>query len=174
MIFKIFRNEHEKVEFVIQVVRDVKNITWTLEKRFVFYHSINETYYRVLTNSINRLEHSMHESLKSRSLFCNLVLTMFARVIANYAFRDYSIMKELLKIKSSKNEMYHLRQNESVLNKSFFHVIFIDEMKKIDIFSKRLRELDIRARYLRCSTIHDFRAKNLYLVNIFLSFSSFI
>jgi len=81
---------------------------------------------------------------------------MLIRVIANYAFQDYSIMKELLKIEFSKNEMYYLRQNESVLNKSFFYVIFIDEMKKIDIFSRRLRELDIRARYFRCFTIHNF------------------
>jgi hypothetical protein len=34
MTFDVFRNEHEKVEFAIQVVRDAKNITLTLKKRF--------------------------------------------------------------------------------------------------------------------------------------------
>jgi hypothetical protein len=29
----VFRNEHEKAEFAIQVVKDVKGITFTLNKR---------------------------------------------------------------------------------------------------------------------------------------------
>jgi len=97
---------------------------------------------------------------------------MLARVIANNAFRDYGTMKELLKIESSKNEMYHLRQNESVLSKPFFHVVFIDEMEKADTFSRRLRKLRVRAGYLRPPIIHDFRAEGLYLVDRVLSFSS--
>jgi len=116
----------------------------------------------------------VHESLKPRPLFCNPVLTMLVRVIADHVFQDYSIMKELLTIEPSKDEMYHLRQHESVLDKLFFHVISIDEMEKIDIFSRRLRKLSIRAKYLRCSIIHDFRAKRLYLVDVFLHSSFFI
>ncbi len=121
---------------------------------------------------MSRSEHSVHEGLKPRPLFCNSVLTMLARVIANNAFRDYGTMKELLKIESSKNEMYHLRQNESVLSKPFFHVVFIDEMEKADTFSRRLRKLRVRAGYLRPPIIHDFRAEGLYLVDRVLSFSS--
>lgn len=34
MTFGVFRNEHRKAEFAIQVVRDAKNMTWTPEKRF--------------------------------------------------------------------------------------------------------------------------------------------
>lgn len=60
--------------------------------------------------------------------------------------------------------MYHLRQNESVLGKPFFHVVSTGEMEKADTFSRRLRELGVRAGYLRPSTIHDFRAEGLYLV----------
>lgn len=62
--------------------------------------------------------------------------------------------------------MYHFRQNESVFDKFFFHVVFIDEMKKVDIFNKRLRKLRERIEYLRFLIIYDFRTKNLYLVRI--------
>jgi hypothetical protein len=34
MTFGVFRNEHGKAEFAIQVVRDAKNMTLTPEKRF--------------------------------------------------------------------------------------------------------------------------------------------
>lgn len=114
---------------------------------------------------MSRLKHFVHESLKSRPLFCNSVLMMLIRVIANNVFKDYETMKKLLKIESSKNEMYHLWQNESVLSKLFFHVVFIDEMKKVNIFSRRLRKLRVRVEYLRFLIIHDFRAESLYLVD---------
>ncbi len=99
---------------------------------------------------------------------------MLAKVIANHAFKDYSIMKKLLKIESSKNEMYHFRQNESVLSKPFFHVVSIDEMEKVDTFNRRLRELGVRVEYLRLPTIHDFRAEGLYLVGRVLPFPPLI
>ena len=83
-------------------------------------------------------------------------------------------MKELLTIEPSENEMYHLRQHESVLDKPFFNVISIGEMEKVDIFSRRLRELSIRAGYPPCLIIHDFRAEGLYLIDMFLSSSFFI
>lgn len=94
------------------------------------------------------------------------MLTMLVRVIANNAFQDYNTMKELLTIEFSKNEMYHLRQNENVRDKLFFFVISSEEMKKIDMFSRCLRKLEIRAEYLRLSIIHDFRAESLYLVDM--------
>jgi hypothetical protein len=34
----VFRNEHGKAEFAIQVVRDAKNMTLTPEKRFASTH----------------------------------------------------------------------------------------------------------------------------------------
>ncbi|MCJ1484938.1 hypothetical protein MMC06_005111, partial [Schaereria dolodes] len=89
---------------------------------------------------------------------------MLARAIADHAFQDYSIMEELLEIEPPKDEMYHLRQNKSVLGKPFFHMISTSEMEKADTFSRRLRELGIRAGYLRPPTIHDFRAEGLYLI----------
>ncbi len=116
---------------------------------------------------MNRPEHSVHEGLEPRPLFCNPVLTMLARAIADNAFRDYSNMEELLEIEPPEDEMYHLRQNESVLGKPFFHVISNGEMEKADTFSRRLRELGVRAGYLRPPTIHDFRAEGLYLVGLF-------
>ncbi|KAK3169331.1 hypothetical protein OEA41_008714 [Lepraria neglecta] len=146
MTFGVFRNEHGKAEFAIQVVRDAKNMTLTPEKRFA-------------------PEHSVHEGLEPRPLFCNPVLTMLARAIADHAFRDYSTMEELLEIEPPEDEMYHLRQNESVLSKPFFQVISNGEMEKADTFSRRLRELGVRAGYLRPPTIHDFRAEGLYLID---------
>lgn len=92
---------------------------------------------------------------------------MLARAIADHAFRDYSTMEELLEIEPPDDEMYHLRQNESVLGKPFFQVISNGEMEKADTFSRRLRELGVRTGYLRLPTIHDFRAEGLYLIGMF-------
>lgn len=174
MTFGVFRNEHGKAEFAIQVVRDEKNVTLTPEQRFVSNHSTDSTHHRLLTDSMNRPENSVHEGLEPRPLFCNPVLTMLARAIADHAFRDYSTMEELLAIEPPEDEMYHLRQHESVLDKPFFHVISTGEMEKADTFSRRLRELGVRAGYLRCPTIHDFRAEGLYLIDVFLHPSPFI
>lgn len=96
---------------------------------------------------------------------------MLARAIADHAFRDYSTMEELLEIEPPEEEMYHLQQNESVFGKPFFHVISNGEMEKADTFSRRLRELGIRAGYLRPPTIHDFRAEGLYLIGMSSRFS---
>lgn len=68
------------------------------------------------------------------------------------------------------DEIYHLRQSDSVLDKPFFHVISTGEMEKADICRRRLRELGVGARYLRPPTIHDFRAEGLYLVGMFPRF----
>ncbi len=116
---------------------------------------------------MNRSKHSVHKKLKSQSLFCNSMLMMLIKAIINNAFWNYSNMKELLKIESLKNEMYHLRQNESVLDKLFFHVIFNKKMKKVNTFSKCLRKLRVHVEYLYFSIIHDFRAKSLYFVDLF-------
>ena len=73
---------------------------------------------------------------------------MLARAIADDAFRDYSTMEELLDIEPPENEMYHLQQRDDILDKPFFRVISTGEMEKADTFSRRLRELGIRAGYL--------------------------
>lgn len=104
-------------------------------------------------------------------MFCNPVLTMLARAITDHAFRDYSTMDELLEIEPPEDEMYRLRQHKSVHDKPFFHVISNGEMEKADTFSRRLRELGIRAGYLRPPTIHDFRAEGLYPIGMFSRFS---
>ncbi len=119
----------------------------------------------------NRPEHFVYEGLEPRPLFYNLVLTMLARAIADNIFRDYSTIEELLDIKPPEDKIYHLRQSDGVLDKPFFHVISTGEIKKADIFSRRLRELGVHAGYLRPPTIHDFRAEGLYLVGIFPLFS---
>ena len=90
----------------------------------------------------------MHENLELRSLFCNSMLTILARVIANDAFKDYRTAKELLNIDSLSEEMHHLRLNEDILDRSFFQVTFIEEIEKINTFSRRLRELNLRTEYL--------------------------
>lgn len=113
---------------------------------------------------MSRPEHSVHEGLEPLPLFCNPVLTMLARAIADNAFRDHSSMEELLEIRLPENEMYHLWQNESVPGKPFFHVVSTGEIEKADTFSRRLRELGVRAGYLRPPAIDDFRAEGLYLV----------
>ena len=98
---------------------------------------------------MSRPEHSVHEGLEPRPLFCNPVLTMLARAIADNAFRDYGTIEELLEIEPPENEMYYLRQNKSVLGKPFFYVVSTGEIEKADTFSRRLRELGVRAGYLR-------------------------
>ncbi len=57
-----------------------------------------------------------------------------------------------------------------MLGKPFFHVVFTGEMEKADTFSRCLRELGVRAGYLRPFIIHDFRAEGLYLVGRVSSF----
>jgi len=84
-------------------------MTSTPEKRFAYNYPKDRTYYYILTNSINRLEYSVHEGLEPRPLFYNLVLTMLARAIADYVFRDYSTIEELLEIEPPEDEIYHLR-----------------------------------------------------------------
>ena len=95
------------------------------------------------------------------------MLTLLARAIADHVFWDYHIIEELLEIEPPKDKMYLLQQNDRVLAKSFFHVVSSEEMKKVDIFSRRLRELRVRTGYLRPPTIHDFRAEGLYLIGRF-------
>jgi len=51
----------------------------------------------------------VHEGLEPRPLFYNLVLTMLARAIADYVFRDYSTIEELLEIEPPEDEIYYLR-----------------------------------------------------------------
>ena len=149
-------------------------MTWKPEKRFVFNHSTDNIHHRLFTDSINRLKHSVHEGLEPRPIFCNSVLTMLAKAIADHAFRDYSTMEELLAIEPPEDEMYHLWQHESVLDKPFFYMISTGEMEKADTFSRCLRELGLRAGYLRCPTIHDFRAEGLYFIGMFLLSSPFL
>lgn len=95
---------------------------------------------------------------------------MLARAIADNIFRDYSTIEELLDIEPPEDEIYYLRQSDGVLDKLFFYIISIGDIEKADIFSRRLRELGVRAGYLRPPTIYDFRAEGLYLVGKFPRF----
>ena len=58
-------------------------------------------------------------------------------------------MEELLDIEPFKDEMYDIWQGDSVHDKPFFRVVSTVEMEKADISCRRLRELRIRAGYLR-------------------------
>ena len=108
----------------------------------------------------------MHEDLEPRPLFCNPVLTILARAIADDAFKDYRTAEELLDIDPPNGEMHHLHLNESILDRPFFQVASTGEIEKADTFSRRLRELGLRTGYLRPPTIHDFRAEGLFLVGM--------
>ncbi|KAL6713008.1 hypothetical protein ACLMJK_009404 [Lecanora helva] len=143
MTFGVFRNEHRNAEFAIQVVRDTNSLTRTPEKR---------------------PEHSVHEGLEPRPLFCNPILTTLARAIADDASRNYRTVEELIDIEPPEDEMYQLRQRDDIFDKPFLHVISTREINKVDMFSRRLRELGTCAGYLRSPTIYDFRAEGLYLV----------
>lgn len=168
MTFEVFRNEHGKAEFAIQVVRDAKNMTWTPEKRFASRPSPIPRHCSFADNLSNKQAGTLRpRGLEPRPLFCTPVLTMLARAVADSAFRDYSTMEELLDIEAPETEMYYLRQSDSVLDKPFFHVISTGEMEKADTLSRPLRELGVRAGYLRPPTIHDFRAEGLYPVGMF-------
>ena len=79
---------------------------------------------------MNRPEHSVQEGLEPRPLFCNPILTMLARAIADEAFRDYRTVEELLDIEPPEDEMYHLRQRDGILDKPFFHVIPLEKWKR--------------------------------------------
>ncbi len=160
MTFGVFRNKHGKAEFAIQVVRDAKNeINARGKVRLHSLQSFCTTTSFLTVDLTGRPEHSVHEGLEPRPMFCNPVLTMLARAIADNAFRDYSTIEELLEIEPPENETYLLRQNESVLGKPFFYVVSTGETEKADTFSRRLKELGVRAGYLWPPTIHDFRAE---------------
>ncbi len=101
------------------------------------------------------------------------MLTILIKAIANNIFRNYNTIKKLLKIELSKNKIYYLQQNKSVFGKLFFYVVFINKIKKVNIFSRRLKESEVRAKYLQFLIIYNFKIKNLYFVNRVL-LSSFL
>jgi len=69
-------------------------------------------------------------------------------------------MEELLDIDPPEDEMYHLRQSDGVLDKPFCEIISTGEMEEADTLSVGcLRELGVRAGYLRPATIYDFRSE---------------
>ncbi|KAH6675172.1 hypothetical protein B0J14DRAFT_616909 [Halenospora varia] len=86
-------------------------------------------------------EHSLHEGLQPRPLFCNPILTYLAKFIAKRVFRDYKIIDELLSLEPPGDEMFQLYWDL--------------EIDMANIFSKRLPPI-----------IYDFRAEGLFLIGM--------
>ncbi|TVY12769.1 hypothetical protein LARI1_G009008 [Lachnellula arida] len=140
--FAVFQNEDGRAEFAMQVVRDAKNMTFKPDKR---------------------PEHSLHEGLQPRPLFCNPILTYLAKFIAKGVFRDYKTMDALLSLEPIGDEMFQLYWDPEVLDLPFFQKDN-GQIDTADILSKRLRELGFRSGYEFPPTIHDFRAEGLFLI----------
>ncbi|KAJ7648133.1 hypothetical protein FB45DRAFT_1102841 [Roridomyces roridus] len=146
--FSIFRNEYGDAEFALQVVKDAKGMTFMPCKR---------------------PEHSLHEGLEERPLFCNPILTHLAMFIAKGAFRDYKTMEELLALEPPDDEeMYLLRWEPEVYDRPIYQRKD-GKMESASTFSNRLRSLAHRAGYPNPPTIHDFRAEGLFRIGNFYS-----
>jgi len=89
----VFRNEHGNVEFAVKVIRDAKNSTQTLDKRFAL-----APFYCELLILICRPEHSFYEGLEPTPLFCQPMLFILAILVAKGAFRDYKTIEELFNL----------------------------------------------------------------------------
>ncbi|KAJ4469605.1 hypothetical protein J3R30DRAFT_3303908 [Lentinula aciculospora] len=140
--FGILRNEYGDPEFTMQVVKDGKGMTFM---------------------PCRRPEHSLHEGLEERPLFCNPILTHLAIFIARKAFHDFKTIDKLLALKPSNDEeMFLLAWDPDLLDKPIYQ-----RDRKIDSASTlttRLRALGKRAGYAVPLTIHDFHAEALFLI----------
>ncbi|KAG6901097.1 hypothetical protein C0995_000798 [Termitomyces sp. Mi166 len=146
--FSIFRNEYGDAEFAMQVVKDAKGMTFMPCKR---------------------PEHSLHEGLEERPLFCNPILTHLAMFIAKGAFRDYKTMEELLALEPpDEEEMYLLRWEPEMYDRPIYQRKD-GKMESASTFSNRLRGLAHRAGYPNPPTVHDFRAEGLFRIGNFYS-----
>ncbi|KAF9645059.1 hypothetical protein BDM02DRAFT_3190050 [Thelephora ganbajun] len=141
--FGIFRNEYGDAEFAMQVVKDAKGMIFL---------------------PCRRPEHSLHEGLEERPLFCNPILTHLAMFIAKGAFRDFKTMEQLLTLKpSNEEEMFLLRWEPHMLDLPIYQRKD-GKVESASTFSTRLRSLARRAGYACPPTIHDFRAEALFLI----------
>lgn len=73
-------------------------------------------------------------------------------------------MEELLDIEPPEEEMCHLQWDPRVLDMPS-HQKDNDQIDSARVFSRRLRNLGLRAGYSRSLTIHDFRAEGLHLID---------
>ena len=74
-------------------------------------------------------------------------------------------MDELLAIEPPEEERYRLGWDPRVLDLPLFHKNNRN-MTTAHATSKYLRELGVRARYIRPSTVHGFRAEGLHLIGM--------
>lgn len=73
-------------------------------------------------------------------------------------------MEELLDIEPPEEEdMFHLQWDPRVLDWPLYQRDN-GEIESAQVFSRRLRDLGLRAGYSRPPTIHDFRAEGLHLI----------
>lgn len=114
-----------------------------------------------------RPEHSLHEGLDSRPLFCNPILIHLAIFIARGAFRDFKTVDEILNIEPpNDNEIFQLFWNPSVLDIPIYQR-GDGKIESARTFSARLCALGFRTGYVNPPTTHDFRAEGLHLIGTF-------
>ena len=107
------------------------------------------------------------------SLFSQPVLFILAILVAKRAFTDYGTIKELLDLVPPDGEMYPLRGSKSMADLPFFESMSAKalpgKIENASTFSNRFRGLDSRSGYPQPPTVHDFRAKGLYLVGMYIN-----
>ncbi|KAG9022275.1 hypothetical protein FRB95_000475 [Tulasnella sp. JGI-2019a] len=120
----------------------------------------------------DRPEHSLHEGLQERPLFCNPILTHLAMFIAKGAFRVFKTVDQLLALQpANEEEMFLLRWEPHILDQPIYQRKN-GKVESASTFSNRLRSLGRRAGYACPPTIHDFRAESLFLVDTNVLYSS--
>lgn len=101
------------------------------------------------------------------------MLPFLARLLVHGAFRDYTTVEELLRIKPPNDEMLQLHWKDELLDTPFFKAQSSkDSEERIETaaaFSKRFRAWGLRAGYPKPPTGHDFRAEGLYWIGIILT-----
>jgi hypothetical protein len=92
-------------------------------------------------------------------------------MLALDAFRDYSTTEELFDIvPSSEDEVVQIHWKEELLDTPFFisqSTKGTDKIETAAAFSKRHPDLSRRAGFPKPSTIHNWRAEGLYLIDTY-------
>ena len=105
-----------------------------------------------------RPEHAVHEGLNLLLLRYNPMLPILAKAVVEEAFQDFKTIEELLAIEPPKDGMRHLRFAKKLLDTPFFQGPD-GRILTAGAFAHRLKNLGLRAGYLKPPVIHDFRAE---------------
>ena len=90
-----------------------------------------------------------------------------ARLLAYGAFENYSTVDELLRISPPDDGVQVLEWKSDFLETPFFRSQSSDNIETAGAFSRRLRELGLRAGYPTPPRNHDIRAEGLHLMGTF-------